>query len=107
MKVCVRLQGNLGNARVSLQIDIGFGDVIVPGPSKIKYPVLLDFPLPELYGYSMESVIAEKFEAMIKRGILNSRMKDFCDIWMLSRTFNFQGTWDDSGPWQKLKGINL
>jgi len=90
--VRVRLQGNLGNARVSLQIDIGFGDVIVPGPSKVKYPVLLDFPSPELYGYSMESVIAEKFEAMTKRGILNSRMKDFYDIWMLSRMFNFKGT---------------
>jgi predicted nucleotidyltransferase component of viral defense system len=89
--VRVRVQGNLGNARVSLQVDIGFGDVIVPGSSKITYPVLLDFPAPELNGYSMESTIAEKFQAMVKLGILNSRMKDFYDIWMLSRSFDFQG----------------
>jgi len=89
--VRVRVQGNLGNARISLQVDIGFGDVIVPGSSKITYPVLLDFPPPELNGYSMESTIAEKFHAMVQRGVLNSRMKDFHDIWMLSRSFDFQG----------------
>jgi hypothetical protein len=89
--VRVRIRGNLSNARVSLQVDVGFGDVIVPGPRKVTYPVLLDFPPPELKGYSMESTIAEKFHAMVKRGILNSRMKDFHDIWMLSRTFDFQG----------------
>jgi hypothetical protein len=89
--VRVRLQGSLGNARVSLQVDIGFGDVVVPGPSKIEFPVLLDFPRPELAGYSMESTIAEKFQAMVKLGVLNSRMKDFYDIWMLSRSFSFKG----------------
>jgi hypothetical protein len=56
--VRVRVQGGLGNARVSLQIDIGFGDVIVPGPRKVVFPVLLDFPAPELNGYTMESTIA-------------------------------------------------
>src|SRR3989304_5141552 len=89
--VLVRIQGNLGNARIPLQIDIGFGDVVVPGPSKISYPVLLDFPVPELNGYTMESTIAEKFQAMVKLGTLNSRMKDFYDIWRLSRTFDFRG----------------
>jgi hypothetical protein len=89
--VRVRIQGGLGNARVSLQIDIGFGDVIVPGPSKVAYPALLDFPEPQLNGYTMESTIAEKFQAMVKLGVLNSRMKDFYDIWMLSRTFDFKG----------------
>lgn len=89
--VRVRIRGLLGNARVAVQADIGFGDVIVPGPLKVTYPVLLDFPPPELSGYSMESTIAEKFHAMVKRGILNSRMKDFHDIWMLSRSFDFQG----------------
>ncbi len=89
--VRVRVWGSLGNARVSLQIDIGFGDVIVPGPIKIVYPVLLSYPPPELNGYSMESTIAEKFQAMVKLGILNSRMKDFYDIWLLSRCFNFSG----------------
>lgn len=89
--VRVRVRGGLGNARVPLQIDIGFGDVIVPGPSKVAYPALLDFPAPELNGYTMESAIAEKFHAMVKLGVLNSRMKDFYDIWMLSRTFDFRG----------------
>ena len=65
--------------------------MIVPGPGKVAYPALLDFPAPELNGYTMESTIAEKFHAMVKLGILNSRMKDFYDIWMLSRTFDFRG----------------
>lgn len=89
--VRVRVRGGLGNARVSLQIDISFGDIVVPGPRKIAYPTLLDFPAPELSGYSMESTIAEKFHAMVNLGILNSRMKGFYDIWMLSRTFDFSG----------------
>jgi len=89
--VRTRIQGSLGNARVSLQIDIGFGDIIVPGPVKIAYPTLLKFPAPELKGYTMESTIAEKFQAIVKLGILNSRMKDFFDIWTLSRTFDFRG----------------
>jgi len=85
-----RVRGSLGNVRISLQIDIGFGDVIVPGPCKFVYPVLLDFPSPELNGYTKESTIAEKFQAMVKLGILNSRMKDFYDIWFLSRRFDFR-----------------
>ena len=87
----VMLRGNLGSIRLFLQIDIGFGDVIVPGPSKVKYPVLLDFPPPELNGYTRESTLAEKFQAMVKLGLLNSRMKDFYDIWFLSQMFNFKG----------------
>ena len=89
--VRVQIKGNLGNARVSLQIDIGFGDVIVPGPGKVQYPALLEFPPPELNGYTMETTIAEKYQAMVKLGVLNSRMKDFYDIWMLSKTFDFDG----------------
>ncbi len=89
--VRVRVHGNLGKARVTLQIDIGFGDVIVPSPSKVSYPAILDFPAPELEGYTMESSIAEKFQAMVKLGVLNSRMKDFYDIWILSRSFDFKG----------------
>ena len=68
---------------------IGFGDVVVPAPSIIMYPGILDFPTPEMKGYTMESLIAEKFEAMVKLGMLNSRMKDFYDVWLLSRAFNF------------------
>ena len=89
--VRVLLRGNLSSIRLFLQIDIGFGDVIIPKPDRVKYPVLLDFPPPELDGYTMESTIAEKFQAMVKLGLLNSRMKDFYDIWFLSRRFDFKG----------------
>lgn len=89
--VRVRVRSYLGNAQVPLQIDVGFGDVVVPGPRKIVYPTILDFPAPQMSGYTMESTIAEKFQAIVKRGILNSRMKDFYDIWSLSSTFDFNG----------------
>lgn len=89
--VRVLLRGNLSSMRLFLQIDIGFGDVIIPKPKRVKYPVLLDFPQPELNGYTMESTVAEKFQAMVKLGLLNSRMKDFYDIWLLSRRFDFKG----------------
>jgi hypothetical protein len=58
----------------------------------MNYPTILDLPAPHLRGYSRESTIAEKFEAMVKLGILNSRMKDFFDIWLMSCRFNFDGT---------------
>jgi hypothetical protein len=87
----VRVRGRLGKARASIQIDIGFGDVIVPNADSVSYPAILDFPAPELKGYTMERTIAEKFQAMVKLGVLNSRMKDFYDIWFLSRTFDFKG----------------
>jgi hypothetical protein len=87
----VLLRGNLSSIRLSLQIDIGFGDVIIPKPGRFKYPVLLDFPPPEMNGYTIESTVAEKFQAMVKLGLLNSRMKDFYDIWFLSRRFDFKG----------------
>lgn len=87
----LRIRGNLGSARVSIQIDIGFADVVVPKPIILDYPVILDLPAPQLYCYSKESTIAEKFQAMIKLGILNSRMKDFYDIWLMSQVFDFEG----------------
>lgn len=89
--VRVRLQARLGNARISIQIDVGFGDVVVPKPQRVRYPVLLDFPAPELRGYTMETAIAEKYQAMVYLRILNSRMKDFYDLWKLSRSFDFEG----------------
>ena len=89
--VRVKLRGRVDTVRISLQIDIGFGDVVVPKARTITYPTILDFPNPHLMGYSRESTVAEKFEAMVKLGILNSRMKDFFDIWFLSRQFNFTG----------------
>ncbi len=66
--------------------------VIHPGPEVLVFPVILDFPPPSLLSYSRESAIAEKFEAMVKLGMLNSRMKDFYDIWLLSRHFSFEGS---------------
>jgi len=86
----VRFRCALGTARISMQIDIGFGDIVYPGPEKVELPCMLDSPAPSLLCYSRESVIAEKFEAMIKLGQLNSRMKDFYDIWLLSRQFEFE-----------------
>ncbi len=87
----VRFRGELDSARVSMQIDIGFGDIVYPEPEESNLPTMLDSPVPRLLCYSRESTIAEKFEAMVKLGMLNSRMKDFYDIWLLSRQFNFDG----------------
>lgn len=81
----------LQTARVSMQIDVGFGDVVTPTATMTDYPVLLDFAAPHLLGYPRETVVAEKFEAMTKLGLLNSRMKDFYDLWLLSRQFDFDG----------------
>ena len=87
----IRFRGSLDTARFIIQLDIGFGDIVVPSPEPTNYPTLLDLPAPRLRGYSRESTIAEKFEAMVKLGILNSRMKDFFDIWLMSRQFDFEG----------------
>ena len=89
--VRVKLMGFLEKARISMQIDVGFGDAIYPKPKMIDYPVILDFPKPHLKGYPIETVIAEKFEAMVKLGSANSRMKDFYDLWLLMRQFDFEG----------------
>jgi predicted nucleotidyltransferase component of viral defense system len=88
----IRFRGSLDTARFIIQLDIGFGDIVIPSPDPTNYPTILDLPAPRLRGYSRESTIAEKFEAMVKLGILNSRMKDFFDIWLMSRQFNFEGS---------------
>ncbi len=85
----IEFAGDLNKAIVNMQIDIGFGDIITPGPQLLSYPTILDLPAPQIQGYTIESVIAEKFEAMVKRGMSNSRMKDFFDIWALSKQFSF------------------
>lgn len=87
----VLFDAELDRARIHMQIDIGFSDIIHPEPEVCELPVLLDHPPPRLPCYTRESVIAEKFEAMVKRGMLNSRMKDFHDIWLLPREFDFDG----------------
>jgi predicted nucleotidyltransferase component of viral defense system len=83
--------GRLATTRLAMQIDMGFSDVVTPGPVEINYPAILDYPAPVLRAYNRETAIAEKFEAMISLGRLNSRMKDFFDVWMLAQTSDFHG----------------
>ncbi len=89
--VRLSLRAALGTACVSLRLDVGFGDAVIPGPSRVVYPAILDFPAPEMHGYSRESAIAEKFQAMVQHGEFNSRLKDFFDIWLLSQRTAFAG----------------
>ncbi|WP_018291643.1 nucleotidyl transferase AbiEii/AbiGii toxin family protein [Verrucomicrobium sp. 3C] len=89
--VRIRSEAHIGNARLPVQIDVGFGDVVVPPPAEIDYPVLLDAPAPRLRVYPKETVVAEKFEAIVALGADNSRMKDFYDLWVISREFGFEG----------------
>jgi len=81
----------LEKAQIPIQIDIGFGDAIRPGPVETDYPTLLDLPSPRLLTYPRETVVSEKLETMVKLGIANSRMKDFHDLHSLSNTFEFDG----------------
>jgi len=87
--VRVRVPTSLDGARISMQIDIGFGDCVDPPPIELTIPVLLPLEAPVLRGYPPEVVIAEKFHAMVVLGIANSRMKDFFDVWTLSRNRQF------------------
>jgi predicted nucleotidyltransferase component of viral defense system len=87
----LKTRATLGGARVPVVVDIGFGDAIAPGLEEIEYPALLDFPAPKIRAYARETVIAEKFQAMVMLGRANSRMKDFHDIWVLSRNYAFDG----------------
>lgn len=70
---------------IPMQIDIGFGDKVIPEPSLIETPALLGYPVGRMYGYAIETSVAEKAHAMMRLGLLNSRMKDFYDIWLLMR----------------------
>ena len=87
----LKLNADLAGAHIHLQVDIGFGDVITPSADSAEYPVLLDHPAPHLRVYPRETVIAEKFHAMVHLGIANSRMKDFHDLWVLGTQFDFDG----------------
>jgi len=88
--VRVRLLARMANARIPLQVDVGFGDALATRPGFLEYPTLLPMPAPQIQAYPMEAVIAEKLEAMVHLGIFNSRMKDFFDVWFLARTFPFE-----------------
>jgi hypothetical protein len=86
-------EARLGVARIPIQVDIGFGDAVLPKPEPLDYPTLLDFPAPRLLAYPRETVIAEKSQSMVELGIANSRMKDFFDLWFLAGYFEFNGAW--------------
>lgn len=87
----VKINVKLGSAKITIQVDIGFGDAVTPKAETISYPVLLDFPAPRIRAYNKETQIAEKLQAMVFLGMANSRMKDFYDIFILSKTFSFKG----------------
>lgn len=89
--VRVRLDAALGKAKVPIQVDVGFGDAITPEPSEQSIGPMLDFPAPVLRAYRPETVVAEKLHAMIVLGMANSRMKDYFDLWTISRTMIFDG----------------
>lgn len=89
--VRVQFHATLARARIPMQLDIGFGDVITPGPTDVEYPTILDFPAPVLRAYPKETVVAEKLEALTALGLLNSRMKDYYDLALLSRMYAFDG----------------
>ena len=84
-------KATLDGALPTVKIDIGFGDATEPGIDKIDLPTLLDLPSPRLRAYARETVIAEKFHVIVFRGRANSRLKDYYDIWLLSRTYQFSG----------------
>lgn len=87
----VKLIAKLGSARLRVQVDVGFGDVVTPKAEPVEYPVLLDFPAPQIRAYPRETMIAEKLQSMVVLGMANSRMKDYYDIYVLSKTFSFDG----------------
>jgi hypothetical protein len=90
--VRVTLMGLLNSARCPVQIDIGFGDAVVPGPEDVRYPIILSgMPEPQIRVYPRYTVVAEKLEALTSLGIMNSRMKDFFDLWVLAKHSDFDG----------------
>lgn len=89
--VKVSILGHLDKTKVPISIDIGFGDIVYPERMKMDFPVLLDMDIPKVYAYSINSVVAEKFEVFVSLGLANSRYKDFYDIYVLSDRYNFDG----------------
>ena len=89
--VNVSIMGYLDRTKVPVSIDIGFGDVVYPERMQMEFPVLLDMAVPEVYAYSVYSVIAEKFEAFVSLGLANGRYKDFYDIYILADRYNLDG----------------
>jgi hypothetical protein len=88
----VTLIGLLDGARCPIQVDVGYGDAVTPGPERVDYPVLLPgMPAPQLHAYPRYTVVAEKLEALTSLGMANSRMKDYFDLWILAGHTEFDG----------------
>jgi hypothetical protein len=85
------MQATLGNARIPMQIDVGFGNAVVPPASNVEYPTLLDAPAPSIRAYPPEAVIAEKLHALVVIGERNTRVKDVYDLYVLASQFSFDG----------------
>lgn len=81
--VSSNFSAKLFTTKMPVLIDIGFNDIVIPKPQEIKYPTLLDMPEPTLLSYTLETVIAEKLESVVKLALVNTRMKDFYDLWTI------------------------
>jgi hypothetical protein len=88
--VRIKFYAFLENSRERMQLDIGFGDKIIAGPVNIEFPTILDFPAPKLRVYSIETAIAEKFEAIVSLQLQTSRMKDFYDVLFFAEKYKFK-----------------
>lgn len=84
------LFGEVASAKIKVQVDVGLGGAVSPAPILMTFPTLLSFESPIMKGYRRETSIAEKFQAMVDLGITNGRMKDFFDIALLARNFEFE-----------------
>lgn len=90
--VRIRLGATLSGAKIPLQVDVGFGDAIVPDPQEIAFPTLLEFPAPTVRAYPICTVISEKLQALTVLGMANSRMKDYYDLWTLATHAEIRGS---------------
>lgn len=87
----LKFRATLDHARIGMQIDVGFGNAIRPGPERVTYPTLLNALPPDICAYPPEAVVAEKLHAMVVLGERNTRLKDFYDLFVLSQQFRFLG----------------
>jgi predicted nucleotidyltransferase component of viral defense system len=89
----IKLDARLGKARIKVQVDVGFGDVVKPRIQEIDFPVILKgFPVPRIRAYPREAVVAEKVETLVRKGLVNSRMKDFYDLLAMAQQYGFDGS---------------
>ncbi len=87
----VKLEARIARAVIGLQVDVGYGDAVVPPPTTIDYPSMLQFAVPHVSAYSSYTVVAEKLQATVELGLTNSRLKDFFDLFTLASRFDFEG----------------